>query len=95
MSGAYERVKPVVDRLSDRFYDLLAACDEYDDLLAELGEQEQARDEPRSELLRRYAHQQREVGELRDHLESDAMDTLLRIVDRILMIKKTEDGEFL
>ncbi|HSK23410.1 MAG TPA: hypothetical protein VK906_09555 [Egicoccus sp.] len=95
MSGAYERVKPVVDRLSDRFYDLLAACDEYDDLLATLSDEEQASSDPNPELVRRYAHQQREVGELRDGLESDAMDTLLRIVDRILMIKKTEDGEFL
>lgn len=95
MSGAYERVKPAADRLSDRFYDLLAACDEYDDLLATLADEERASGQPDAELVRRYAHQRREVGELRDGLESESMDILLRIVDRILMIKKTEDGEFL
>lgn len=95
MSTAYERVKPVVDRLDDRFHALLAVCDEYADLLDTLIAEEQARPEPNPELVRRYAHQRREVDELRERLETDAMDTLLRIVDRILMIRTTEEGRFL
>lgn len=95
MTTAYERVKPVVDQLDQRFYALLDTCDRYADLLDELIDDQHEREEPDAELIRRFAHQRREVDELREQLESAPMDTFLRIVDRILMIKLTEEGRFL
>lgn len=78
--SAYERVRSVVDELDRRFYGLLDACDQYAHLLEELTAEEGARREPNRELMRRYAHQRREVDELREQLEGAAMDTFLRII---------------
>lgn len=95
MTSAYERVKPVVDELDERFYGLLDTCDRYADLLDELIDDQRGREQPDPELIRRFSHQRREVDELRERLESAPMDTFLRILDRILMIKLTEEGRFL
>lgn len=90
----YDRVKPLVAGLEERFYELLNACDAYDreleDVVAGLDED----DEAAQELTRRLRHQQREVRELTECLEDDAMGVLLRIRDRIVMVRVTEEGRF-
>ncbi len=93
--SAYERVKVSVDELDARFYALLDACDGYSDLLEQLSVEQRAAEEPNAELLRRYGHQSQQVDQLRDALEGAPLDLLLRIVDRILMIRETEEGRFL
>jgi hypothetical protein len=92
--SAYEQVKAQVDGLQTRFYAALAACDDYRALLDRLAAEEQARDEPNEELIRRLRHQQLETKALADALEDQPLDALLRIVDRILMVKRTEEGDF-
>lgn len=93
--SAYERVRVVVDELDRRFYALLDACDDYDDLLTQLGAEEQTGETANAELVRRYAHQRREIGSLREELETSAMEVFLRIIDRVKMIEATEQGRFL
>lgn len=93
--SAYDEVKEHVDELERLFYETLAAADRYDALLVRLAERERAAREPNAELVRRFEHQQGEVREVRDAMEGAALEALLRIVDRILMIRHTEEGRFL
>ncbi|MEX0952386.1 MAG: hypothetical protein WDZ26_00995 [Nitriliruptoraceae bacterium] len=95
MSTAYERVKGRVDELEARFYALLDAVDDYADLLDELTVEQESSETPDPELIRRFAHQRSHTDDLREQIEGPPMDTLLRVVDRILMIRETEEGRFL
>ena len=92
---AYPRARARVDDLETRFYALLDACDAYADLLDELEAEQTATAQPNPELLRRYGHQRQEVDLLREQLETGPMETFLRITDRVLMIRETEEGRFL
>jgi len=92
--SAYEQVKAAVDELEASFYETLAAADRYAALLDRLAAEEEAKPEPNAELVRRYRHQRREVAEVADGIEGPALEALLRIIDRVLMIKRTEEGEF-
>lgn len=91
---AYEEVKRAVDELERSFYETLGAADRYAALLDRLAAGEEAKPEPNAELVRRYRHQRHEVGEVADAMEGAALEALLRIVDRVLMIKHTEEGRF-
>jgi hypothetical protein len=93
--SAYDRVKASVGDLDARFYGLLDACDAYAALLDELTAEQQEASAPNAELIRRFGHQRSQVDELRELLEGAPMDLLLRIQDRILMIRETEEGRFL
>lgn len=92
--GAYEQAKQAVDELERSFYETLAAADRYATLLDRLAAEEEAKPEPNAELVRRYRHQRREVGEVAEAMEGAALEALLRIIDRVLMIKHTEEGRF-
>jgi hypothetical protein len=94
MSAAYLRAKERLDALEAAFYAALSAADAYGALLHELADDERAQPSPNPELLRRFAHQQREVSELVAELEGPPLETLLRLIDRVLMIKQTEEGTF-
>jgi uncharacterized membrane protein YccC len=90
----YERAKPAADELERAFYGALEAADRYAALMDALAEEEEGRPEPNPELVRRLRHQRSEVGELASALEAAPLEALLRIIDRVLMIKRTEEGEF-
>jgi hypothetical protein len=90
----YERAKPAADEVERAFYAALEAVDRYATLLDALVAEEEAKDEPDAELVRRFRHQQREAAELTGALEGEALEALLRIIDRVLMIKHTEEGRF-
>jgi hypothetical protein len=92
--SAYEPVRKQADELERLFYETLAAADAYHALLERLAGEEEAKPEPNAELVRRFRHQQREVDELRTSMEDAPLEALLRIIDRILMIKHTEEGRF-
>lgn len=94
MSTAYLRAKERLDALEAAFYATLGAADAYGALLNELADGERAQSSPNPELLRRFAHQRREVAELVAGLEGPPLETLLRLIDRVLMIKETEEGTF-
>lgn len=91
---AYERARAQAAELETAFYAALEAADRYAALMATLTAEEEAKGEPNAELVRRFAHQRRETQELVAALEGGALEALLRILDRILMIKHTEDGTF-
>jgi len=91
---AYEPVKKQAGELERLFYETLSAADAYHALLERLAAEEEAKPQPNAELVRRFRHQQREVDELRSSMEGVPLEALLRIIDRILMIKHTEEGRF-
>lgn len=90
----YERAKPASEELERAFYAALEAADRYGALMDALAAEEEAKVEPNAELVRRFRHQRSEVGELAAAMEGAALEALLRIIDRVLMIKHTEDGTF-
>lgn len=90
----YERAKPAADELERAFYAALEATDRYAALLDALVAEEEAKDEPNAELVRRFRHQRREADELVAAMEGKALEALLRIIDRVPMIKQTEEGRF-
>jgi len=90
----YERAKPASEELERTFYAALEAADRYAALMDALAAEEEARDEPNAELVRRFRHQRSEAAELTGAMEGQALETLLRIIDRVLMIKHTEEGKF-
>lgn len=92
--SAYERARPAAAELERAFYAALDAADAYAALLDELAAEEDAKPEPNAELLRRFRHQRRETAELVAALEATPLEVLLRILDRVLMIKHTEEGRF-
>lgn len=92
--SAYERARTQATQLEAAFYAALEAADRYAVLMATLTAEEEAKAAPSTELVRRFAHQRRETQELVAALEGAALETLLRILDRVLMIKHTEDGTF-
>ena len=92
--SAYERVKQQYDEMHDQFYALLESCDAYVTLLDELREGEENKSAPIPELVRRYRHQHREASEMIKQLETEPLESLLHIGDRILMIRETEEGRF-
>lgn len=94
MSSAYQRAKARLDELERSFYATLGQADEYDALLDQLIAEESERAEPNAELIRRYRHQKRELGELTAGMEAAPLEALLHLLDRVLMIKETEEGKF-
>jgi hypothetical protein len=92
--SAYEPVKRAVEELERRLYAALEACDQCDSLLTGLAERERSRDDPDPELLRRVEHLRSQVGELSATLEGPGIEALLPVMDRVLMIKVTEEGRF-
>lgn len=94
MTTAYERAKARLDELESAFYAALGAADAYGKLLDELVAEEEVRPEPNPELVRRYRHQRRELGEVTAGMEAGPLEALLRLMDRVLMIKQTEEGKF-
>ncbi len=94
MTTAYERARASLGELENALYAALAAADASGALLDTLVTEEETRPAPNSELIRRFRHQRREVSELTAGLEGAPLDALLRLVDRVLMIKYTEEGKF-
>ena len=92
--SAYERAKPAADELERAFYAALEAVDGYAALMDALAAEEEAKPEPNAELVRRFRHQRREAGELVAALEGAPLEAMLRLLDRVLMIKHTEEGRF-
>jgi hypothetical protein len=90
----YERAKPAADELERAFYAALEAADRYTALMDALAAEEEAREEPNPELVRRFRHQRSEAAALIGAMEGPPLEALLRIVDRVLMIKHTEEGRF-
>ena len=90
----YERAKPASEELEKAFYAALEAADRYASLMDALAAEEEARAEPNAELVRRFRHQRSEAAELVGALEGQPLETLLRVIDRVLMIKHTEEGTF-
>jgi hypothetical protein len=87
-------VRPAAAELEQAFYAALEAADRYAGLMDALAAAEEAQAEPNAELIRRFRHQQRETAELVAALEAAPLEALLRILDRVLMIKHTEEGRF-
>ncbi len=94
MSGAYEKARERLEILEAAFYGTLQAADDYAALMAELAAAETARPAHNAELVRRFGHQKREAAELVAALEGAPLEALLRLLDRVLMIKATEEGRF-
>jgi hypothetical protein len=94
VSSYYERAKPQADELERAFYAALEAADRWTALMDALAAEEEAKAEPNAELVRRFGHLRGEAAELIAGLEGLPLETLLRIVDRVLMIKHTEEGRF-
>lgn len=94
MTTAYERARASLSELETALYAALSAADAYRTLLDTLTAEEEARAEPNAELIRRFRHQRSEVVELTTGLEGAPLEALLRLVDRVLMIKHTEEGKF-
>ncbi len=92
--SAYEQVRSAVGELEARVYSALEACDDCRGLLDELARAERARSEPRPELIRRFEHLRSQVGDLEAALEGPGIEALLPIMDRVLMVKVTEEGRF-
>ena len=92
--SAYERAQAQAAELERAFYAALEAADRYAALMDALAAEEAAKPEPNAELVRRVRHQRRETGELVAALEQKPLEALLRILDRVLMIKHTEEGRF-
>lgn len=90
----YARAKPASEELERAFYAALEAADRYAALMDALAAEEQAREAPNPELVRRLLHQRSEAAELIAAMEGGALEALLRIVDRVLMIERTETGKF-
>jgi hypothetical protein len=92
----YERLRarPEAAELERAFYAALEAADRYAALMDALVAEEEAKAVPNPELVRRCRHQRRETGELTAALEAQPLEALLRILDRVLMIKHTEEGKF-
>ena len=92
--SAYERARPAAADLERAFYGALEAADRYAALMDALAAEEEAKATPNRELVRRFGHQRRETAELVAALEAAPLEALLRILDRVLMIKHTEEGRF-
>ena len=92
--SAYDRARPQAAELERAFYAALETADRYAALLDVLVAEEEAKDDPNPELIRRFRHQRRETAELTAALEAQPLEALLRILDRVLMIKHTEEGRF-
>ena len=92
--SAYDRTKALAQELEQSFYDTLALVDRYAELMDTLVGEEQAGTAPNAELIRRLQHQKEEAQALTAAMEGPALEALLRIIDRILMIKHTEEGNF-
>lgn len=90
----HARAKPAAEELERAFYAALEAADRYAALMDALAAEEEGKPEPDPELVRRFRHQRREVGELANAMEGAPLEALLRILDRVLMIKHTEEGKF-
>jgi hypothetical protein len=94
VSGYYERARPAAEELEQAFYAALEAADRYAALMDALAAEEEAKSEPNAELVRRFRHLRSEAAELAAGMEGPALEALLRIIDRVLMIKHTEEGRF-
>jgi hypothetical protein len=92
--SAYERVRPQAAELERAFYAALESADRYAALMDALVAEEAAKPERNAELIRRLRHQRRETDELVAALEQQPLEALLRILDRVLMVKHTEEGRF-
>lgn len=91
-TSAYDRMRPRVDALQEAFYRLLDAADAYTDVIDALVEELDGHADP--ELIRRLRHQRSEAEALIAAVEGEPMAALLRIVDRVVMVRHTEQGRF-
>ena len=94
MSSYHERAKPAADALERAFYAALESADRWIALMDALAAEEEARPEPNAELVRRFRHLRSEAEELASGMEGTPLEALLRLIDRVLMIKHTEEGRF-
>lgn len=88
----YELLRPKVAALEEAFYSLLEAADAYAYALDASVTKLDGGDD--AELLRRLRHQRREVAAVISSVEEEPMAALLRIIDRVVMIRHTEEGRF-
>lgn len=93
--SAYDQTKALAQELEESFYATLALVDRYVVLMETLSDEEQAKTAPNAELIRRFHHQKQEGQAMASVIDGQALEALLRIIDRILMIKHAEEGTFL
>ncbi|MDA8343913.1 MAG: hypothetical protein M0Z66_00370 [Thermaerobacter sp.] len=87
MGAIYDRCKTQVKAIEQAYDALMEEIDAYDRVLSELGGDDE-------ELRIALSMQANGLGKLRDTLEGEALDNLIRFSDRVIRLKHWEDGMF-
>lgn len=93
--SAHERVTMATEQMSDAIYAALEAIDAYVDTVTHVASEQEASDDPNTQLVKRMRQFEGRARDMTKIVEDQVLTHLNFCTDRLFSVKSAEEGTFI
>ncbi|HEY5651967.1 MAG TPA: hypothetical protein VIW46_10995 [Acidimicrobiia bacterium] len=93
--SAHERVTMATEQMSDAIYAALEAIDAYVDTVTHVASEQEASDDPNTQLVKRMRQFEGRARDMTKIIEDQVLTHLNFCTDRLFSVKSAEEGTFI